>query len=109
MSEPMKPNDPAYLAKKIILESGYKPWPEGTDAYDGSNNPPKRELTARERDILVRVISDILNHVRYGYLSRTTAHIAASILLGSVPIRYGEREFLNVLVSIRDAITPRND
>jgi hypothetical protein len=91
--------------KKIMEGNGYKSWPEGTDAYDGSNNPPKRELTARERDILVRVISDILNHVRRGY----ERGVAASILLGAVPIRYGEREFLNVLNSIRDAITPRDD
>lgn len=29
-------------------------------AYDGSNAPQKRELTARERDILCRILSDCL-------------------------------------------------
>jgi hypothetical protein len=33
---------------------------DDTLAYDGSNNPQKRELTARERDILCKVIREII-------------------------------------------------
>jgi hypothetical protein len=37
----------------------------GTDAYDGSNEPQKRELTARERDVLVRMLTFLLHSEDY--------------------------------------------
>lgn len=34
--------------------------PEAQRAYDGSNEPQKRQLTAQERDVLCRLLSDVL-------------------------------------------------
>jgi len=42
-------------------------------AYDGSNYPQKRELTARERDIICRMMNEAIRIVR-GY-SNTPIHV----------------------------------
>jgi hypothetical protein len=34
-------------------------------AYDGSDEPQKRPLTARERDVLCRIITAVLHDERY--------------------------------------------
>lgn len=65
-----------------------------TDAYDGSNAEPTRDLTARERDVLCGVISDIMGAVR------REGNIDA------VPIRGGQ-DWVNHLQIIRDVIDPR--
>lgn len=62
----------------------------GTDAYDGSNAPPVRELTARERDVLCGLISDI-----YGEYRRK----------GELP--RGGRVWLRHLLAVREAVDPR--
>lgn len=73
-------------------------------AYDGSSNPQRRELTPRERDIICRVLSDILSVAR-NYDSDT--HIPI-VLFDRVPIRVSEPEFLKVLVDVRRALDPRD-
>lgn len=73
-------------------------------AYDGSDNPTKRELTARERDILCRVISDILA-LAWNHGPRPVPIEE----FNAVPIRVGENNFLDVLYEIRRVINPRND
>lgn len=62
-------------------------------AYDGSNEPQKRELTARERDILVRMLSDVI----YGL--RTQEQRA------EVRVSYDEFQHY---INIRKAIDPRS-
>lgn len=39
-------------------------WPECDQAYDGSTTPQRGELTPKERDILTRVIHDIIWQLR---------------------------------------------
>lgn len=86
--------------------------PENEKAYDGSDNPPKRELTARERDILVRLIDDILNHKRnnppifkeFGDDDFPLPYWDFK----PVPIRIGEGDLFHVLWKIREAIDPRD-
>lgn len=79
-----------------------KPVSEDDLAYDGSNNPPKRDLTARERDILCRVISDVLRPA-----STSNGKPIPVSTWDSIPIRVGEPDFLNVLYEIRGVIDPR--
>lgn len=65
-----------------------------TLAYDGSNEPQKRLLTARERDILCRLISDDLSAIRRDgsrYMGRTSS------------------EEIPILQAIYEAINPRTD
>jgi hypothetical protein len=86
---------------------------ENEKAYDGSNNPPKRELTARERDILVRIINDILDHKRhnppvfreFGSDEFPIPHWE----FAPVPIRIGEGDLFHTLWKIREAIDPRDE
>lgn len=86
--------------------------PENKKAYDGSDNPPKRELTARERDILVRLIDDILNHKRnnppifkeFGDDDFPLPYWDFK----PVPIRIGEGDLFHILWKIREAIDPRD-
>lgn len=82
-------------------------------AYDGSNNPPKRELTARERDILCRVLSEILNHARHNPPVWSDGLFDGSPIpgwiWGPVPITIGEPGFFGVLWEIRKIINPRNE
>jgi hypothetical protein len=75
-------------------------------AYDGSNRPQDRELTARERDILCRVLNDILIPIKLNY--RRGEPIPANIL-DCVSIRVGESDFLNILDRIRTVINPREE
>jgi hypothetical protein len=75
-------------------------------AYDGSSHPQRRRLTPRERDILCRVISDILNVARLRYGPGVKVPIEE---FNSVPIRVGEPEFLNVLAEVRQVINPREN
>jgi hypothetical protein len=42
----------------------YGPYSEDDLAYDGSDDPARRELTPRERDILCRLIRDALHDQR---------------------------------------------
>lgn len=80
-------------------------------AYDGSNNPPKRDLTARERDILVRVINDILNHKRHNppvFMEFGDGEFPIPHWkFAPVPIRIGEGDLFHTLWNIRNAIDPR--
>jgi hypothetical protein len=71
-------------------------WRGDDRAYDGSNAAPKRDLTARERDVLCGVISDVLGAVRRD--GNTDC----------VPVR-ADQEWVNHLVVIRDVIDPRRD
>lgn len=81
----------------------------GILAYDGSNNPPKRDLTARERDILVRLLSDVLYYARNNPPEwvQMPAIPFGGWKFGPVPIRHGEDNFLDVLREIRHVIDPR--
>lgn len=84
-------------------------WPHGpnedepTTAYDGSNAPQTRELTARERDILCRIISDILTAVRRGIHGdgELLDHLMRCIRLDS-----GDGK---ILLEIRNVIDPRRE
>lgn len=90
--------------------------PKNEKAYDGSDNPPKRELTARERDILVRLIDDILNHKRnnppifkeFGGGEGENLYPLPYWDFPPVPIRIGEGDLFHVLWKIREAIDPRD-
>lgn len=63
-------------------------------AYDGwSNNPPKRPLTGRERDILVRILRDV-------------AAAASSPTPTAVPVAPAE---LPLLARVREVLDPRTD
>ncbi len=57
----------AVIAREVAAWRAPSPavWPEGDLAYDGSNAPPTRELTARERDVLCRLISLVVRDPRY--------------------------------------------
>lgn len=82
-------------------------------AYDGSDEPPRRELTARERDILCRVLRDIITPYR-----RASQHLHAGL-----PIRQEDKEHaarvegvidlwpgdVQILCEIKHAIDPRRD
>jgi hypothetical protein len=66
-----------------------------TAAYDGSNEKQRRELTARERDIVCRVLTDVIAVARHGGN------------FDCVSIRVGETEFINVLREVRGVLDPR--
>lgn len=78
-----------------LLVFKFPPYP-GDDAYDGSNEPQLRELTARERDVLCGVITDIECHVRRGGKMVAT------------PLRV-DQEWLTHLLIIRHIIDPRRE
>lgn len=68
-----------------------KPAPDDT-AFDGQHEDPRRALTARERDVLCRIIGDM-----YGAFRRGDPF-------------YGRTDFREdgpMLLAIRDAIDPR--
>lgn len=78
-------------SKGLRITFDTQPAPEDT-AYDGQCEEPKRALTARERDILCRIIGDIFGAYRRGerFFHRT--------------------DFVEdgpTLLAIRDAIDPR--
>lgn len=82
-------------------------------AYDGSNNPPKRELTARERDILCRVLTDIIQH---GIKDPPTFMPNGDDVIplphwhwSPTSISIGEGGFLGVLWEIRKVMNPRDE
>ena len=84
-------------------------------AYDGSNNPPKRNLTARERDILCRILTDVLHEYRKAAMIIINNPNISDFLvnpnipdLNSVNIRIGEDDFFTRIHEIRDVIDPRN-
>jgi hypothetical protein len=84
---------------------------EGDLAYDGSNGPPKRDLTARERDILCRIITEILGHARREAPQWNEGDEHMPIPgwdWPGVPISIGERDFFLILQRIRKAIDPRD-
>ncbi len=57
----------AALAREAVSRCTFSPgaWPDGDLAYDGSDAPPTRELTPRERDVLCRLISLAAYDPRY--------------------------------------------
>ena len=61
-------------------------------AYNGESKPQSRELTAKERDILYRVLGDVI--------------YAQSYEIPAVRLFAGDRF---VLMDIRDAIDPREN
>ena len=65
-----------------------------TNAYDGSDHAPIRDLTARERDVLCGVINDVLG------AARRVGNVDC------VPIRGGQ-DWVNHLIVIREVIDPR--
>lgn len=75
-----------------LLKSGDAP---GDLAYDGSDEPQARVLTARERDVLCRIISDIFGEIR-----RTGK-------TDCVPIRMGSQYDVDRLAEISRVINPR--
>lgn len=82
-----------FLASKgMRITFDTKPAPEDT-AYDGQYEEPRRALTARERDVLCRIIGDMYGAARRGeerFFYRTDFLEDGELLLG-----------------IRDAIDPR--
>lgn len=74
-----------FLCNECLAEESGKL--ESDRAYDGSNEPQKRPLTARERDILCRILGDILN---------------------AMPVIYYTTE-RDVLVEVRHVLDPRVD
>lgn len=78
-------------------------------AYDGSQGKPIRDLTALERDILVRVINDIIVHARREPPMWNDEVPFPGWHWSPVPIRIGEDDFFEKLVSIRSAIDPRRN
>lgn len=74
-------------------------------AYDGSNGPQKRKLTARERDIICRLISDDLYLIRKS-VEWHRGHLGH----GQRPYEgRTSQEEVPILIGIRDAINPRKD
>lgn len=67
-------------------------------AYDGSNMPQKRALTARERDTLCRVLNDIIHGWEH---ADRRAHIQRCI-------RWAEQD-LDMFQMIRFVLDPRDD
>jgi hypothetical protein len=70
--------------------------PRGEDqlAYDGwSNNPPKRPLTARERDLLVRILRDVA----------AAASSPSPTMMAIAPAE------LALLARVREVLDPRTD
>jgi hypothetical protein len=70
--------------------------PRGEDqlAYDGwSNNPPKRPLTARERDLLVRILRDVA----------AAASSPSPTMMAVAPAE------LALLTRVREVLDPRTD
>lgn len=71
--------------------------PDDEAAFDGSFLPQRRPLTARERDVLCRILSDVMQPLRRPDL-------------GIEPLgRTGDPSELPMLRSIYQAIDPRND
>ena len=66
--------------------------------YDGSNQPQERALTARERDILTRVLGDIAHAVRRE--DTRTALLRLVRLYGDDP---------RTLAELRIVLDPRDD
>jgi hypothetical protein len=77
---------PLVLSSIEEIEAYLEETDPGTDAYDGQNLPPKRELTARERDVLCRMLTFVLHSDQFA-----TGHEKARLFL------------------IRDVINPRED
>jgi hypothetical protein len=74
-------------------------------AYDGwSCEPQKRQLTARERDILCRVLRDAVNN----YTEPESAAGLSGLLGGEARVLV-ERQELDQLQMIRFALNPRHD
>lgn len=83
------------------------PEPELPYAYNGDAEPPKRELTARERDILCRVINEILTHKKDSVPVWNDDPPFPGYNWTPVPISIGEPGFFHTLWKIREAIDPR--
>ncbi|HKT02875.1 MAG TPA: hypothetical protein VJT31_25370, partial [Rugosimonospora sp.] len=67
-------------------------------AYDGSNEPQKRALTGRERDILTRLLNDLLFALDRGGADAARVHQAVRI--------FGDQD-VQTLTEIRFVIDPR--
>lgn len=78
-------------------------------AYDGSTGAQKRELTPLERDILCRVLSDVITHARRNPPRWVEFDGIGGIQFSPVPVRVGESDFLLRLCSIYQAINPRSE
>lgn len=76
-------------------------------AYDGSSRPQDRELTARERDILCRVINDILRHGVKDSPYLISDGPTPGYVWSPVPVGIGEPDFFKRLADIGAAIDPR--
>lgn len=70
--------------------------PEYEAAFDGSFLPQRRTLTARERDVMCRILSDVMYPLRRPGVAEPVG-------------RTGDPSELPMLQSIYQAINPRND
>jgi hypothetical protein len=70
-------------------------------AYDGSNRPQDRPLTARERDILTRILFDILHE-----LHRSQSLSSLMFIDGQGGIRMDNTE-IQSLIEMRNILDPR--
>ncbi len=50
---------------RVVAHGETQPVADDEAAYDGSNWPQRRQLTARERDVVCGVLSDIITSVRH--------------------------------------------
>lgn len=79
-----------------------------TDAYDGSNYPPSRELTARERDILSRGLHSVIYpFTEFGWTSFGSSEARAAIMEHTR--FYRDPDDIKVLYNILQVIDPRNE
>lgn len=47
------------------MSTAFPPCDDDDLAYDGSDAPPRRDLTARERDVMCRIITLVLHDSQY--------------------------------------------
>lgn len=90
-------------------------WREDQLAYDGQSRPQERELTPRERDILTRILSDIILQIHRvavndGHLSIVTTQNLDELMfanrLGGIRMDLHEVE---TIVNLREVLTPREE
>jgi hypothetical protein len=89
-------NHDAAMARRARYAEGVDP---KLCAYDGSNEPQKRALTGRDRDILTRLLNDILFALQRGGADAARVHQVVRI--------FGEAD-VQALAELRFVLDPRN-
>lgn len=99
------------VGKRPVVQHGSPEWKELYDqaigdgkAYDDSNKKPKRALSARERDVMVRVLR---NHVKE-CIERVNSGSNWEFELGSIAQMTDVDDAL-ILTEVIDVINPRRD